>query len=584
MIRSRLARVGVELLAVLIVISASFMVLGSIFTSSWLGVFFYNGDSIVLPLVQQSIARGDPFRWVFSTQSFLFPEAVIYGLSYAVSQGTRAALTINAVLNVAFIYLCFRALVGQLLPAAIKRGAATGIATFLSLLFLGMVLAERHAEVNQSGLATPLLLTTYYYGATLSSLILLVLVSWSTRGFTEGAAKRSILCWASLLALAVSGLTTFSDPLFVVQGVAPLLVTLVVIAALGLLRWTSVPVVAAPTIVGVALGFVARRVWTNLFPVSLTQYVAPANMTASIHKLHEAFDLMLASAPNTVELCTVAVLVLIAVICAVKAVRQRVGHELSQASGGSVFINVFVSVSAVSLVAGTVLTGTTTPRYLQPITVYSVLVMIPLALALSKRIPLRSWRSPISGRPVLIGFGVVALLTAGGALVVSPKVAAAVSGAGYRYTDCLDHFLAGSSANGVGTYWASRPLDLYGNHEGVVLQVSADLTPFRWMTNLGAYADRHFSYVVIDSSQLIPVGSLESLGAPSQVVTCPDYQIWDYAGTRGEVLLNRTIHTAVESDLSSYDVADGNRTWARFQYSGLPVIEARTAASPFAKE
>ena len=53
---------------------------GLIILARWIGTdweinLLYTGDSLVLPLLRESILAGQPFEWVFSSQLFLFPEA-----------------------------------------------------------------------------------------------------------------------------------------------------------------------------------------------------------------------------------------------------------------------------------------------------------------------------------------------------------------------------------------------------------------------------------------------------------------------------------------------------------------------------
>jgi hypothetical protein len=53
------------------------------------------------------------------------------------------------------------------------------------------------------------------------------------------------------------------------------------------------------------------------------------------------------------------------------------------------------------------------------------------------------------------------------------------------------------------------------------------------MNNLSSYRDRHFSFVLVDKVDVTRADTLHELGRPASVQSCPGFQIYDYAGTRG---------------------------------------------------
>jgi hypothetical protein len=102
------ARAGVELLAVVIVIAASLIILARWINTDWEINLLYSGDSLVLPLLRESVLAGEPFEWVFSSQLFLFPEGVLYWIVSSFTDNPRAALAGLAVLNLVLLYVLLR--------------------------------------------------------------------------------------------------------------------------------------------------------------------------------------------------------------------------------------------------------------------------------------------------------------------------------------------------------------------------------------------------------------------------------------------------------------------------------------------
>ena len=89
-----------EAVALLVVIGLVFAKLASVAGGSWRAVFLANGDSLVLPLVLQSLQRGEPFHWVFSSQTFFLPEFPLYAICGLVMGSPQGGLVLNAILNV----------------------------------------------------------------------------------------------------------------------------------------------------------------------------------------------------------------------------------------------------------------------------------------------------------------------------------------------------------------------------------------------------------------------------------------------------------------------------------------------------
>ena len=539
--RPRLIRWGIEAWPVVVAAFAGLIAMGHIADSPWKDTFLYNSDSLILPMIEKSIANGESMHWIFSSQNFLFPEGLFFFLSTLFTDSPQTALLTNGVLNIVALYVLLRVIAHLLAHRSRHRYVEISIALAATFLFVVYVLLEPTASVNRSGIASTFLMTTYYYGVILTGLGLIALALWVTRSFSQAdwGRRRSIIFAVASAALAT--ITTFSDPLYVMQVVAPFAVTALLLVFLNRLSWRGLLVLLAPTAVGVLIGFGLRVVFRSIFASGLGSYVAINNIPEAIKLFRTALFEMLSSAQGTFKLLISAVILIITVAILVFALyaqsRPRLARRIATAE---VFIAAFVSISAISLVVGQVLTGTTNTRYLEPLFLFPLLTVVSVGVYILRRllVEVKSSEMRRSLSRFNLGIGVLAsaLIVVLG-VISTPPVVRAANGEGYTGTACFDDFVGDKDINGVGSFWSVRALDLYGHSEGRVLQVEDEFRVFQWMNNITPYADKTLSYVVDDGAGQFDNEDIAALGEPADVIQCPSYVIYDYAGTDGEDIL-----------------------------------------------
>jgi hypothetical protein len=519
--------------------------LARISMTHWAPLLFENADSIVLPLLEKSLREGAPAEFVMSSQLFLFPEVPIYLLATLFTDSPRMALALNAILNVVLMYGSFRIIAGLLAHRARHRFLEITIALVATTVFIVIVLLEPGANVNLSGLATPLLTSTYYYGVILSGLIVVALTLWVSGSFGHHSwrARRTYIYAAAIT--VVSGLTTMSNPLFIMQAFAPLAAAALVLLIANLLTWRQFFVIVGWNLFGVVVGFFSRLAVPDLLPGSLAKYVVIDQIPTSIHLLGASVREMLASEAGTLRLIillSVQVLTLALFAWSIWAkARPALAARITTAN---FFVISFASISSISLLIGMVATGSITTRYLEPLTVFPLLTILVAGTWLLRQLLVGVHDAALRRNLSRFGLGIAAaasaVLVAIGVLN-APTVASVVRGDKYTGADCINEFVGDSDMNGVASFWSARPLELYGDNSGDLLQVTTDLSPFEWMVNLGAYEDDTFSYVVLDGTAFLPKESLDVLGAPASVSTCEGREYWDYRGTPGEKTLTEII-------------------------------------------
>lgn len=542
-----------EVAGVLAVVAIALLLLARLLTSSWNDIFLYNGDSLVLPLIGESIVNNEPFEWVFSSQLFLFPEVPLYAVSALFTTTPQAALMVNACLNLLLLYAVLRVIGALLMPRGTSRLLLVVCSVLSVVLFAAFVVLEPSPSVNGVAVATLYLVTTYYYGAVVAGLTVFVLTLWFIRSRPSDVSHRWLTVTYLASVIVIGTLAATSNPLFLFQFVAPLAATLVVVVFLNRLGWVEFAIIAGAQVVVTVSSMAARVVLAPFLSADVSRYVRPEDLPQSLDVLERVVAELLSSPSGTIKLTLVSAVILVSLALAVRALyaaaRPRIADRISS---GDVFVHVFVTLSVIILLAGFVATGSTTTRYLLPIFVLPVMgaqvVMLRVAGWLCSRYLTGSARRPRVARTLSVSAiaSILTVLTVGALAWGAPRVLLASSGDRYDYPACLDRFLAGTQADGVASFWVGRQLEVYGSHSGDVLQVDSRLGVDSWMINLASYIDQDFSFVVVDGN-IITDESVEPLGKPAAVINCPAYEIYDYAGVRGDETLDRMIGKSLET-------------------------------------
>ncbi|GAB3577017.1 hypothetical protein GCM10027406_10680 [Leifsonia lichenia] len=529
--------------------------------------FFYDGDSLVLPLFQQSLARGEPLQWVMSSQLFLLPELPFYLLCSLVAGGAvKAALVLNAILNAVVLSLLLRAASGRLRWSS--PWARLGAPFVASLLFVAFLLLDvRGAQTNES-IATFTVLTTYYYGATFVALAVLALALHATGGLRTRPRIRSAgyACYAVAAGLLLA-VETVSNPLVVFQFAVPLGLALCLAVVLRWVPWRMAAVVLAPLAAAAVVGYAARFALGRYLLPGATSYVHLNQIPESI-RFFSGVAVSFLSAPGGIAEAAVLALLLGACVAVLRAAR----------GAGDAVLPLFVLCAVAVTLVGTVLVGSTATRYLGPVFVFPLLILVhPLLWRRMQVLARFRWPARASGvraagaravgvravRVRAVRVRTVRVRAVGAAAAIAVAVAAIVAAApaagslravtaapGSPGLTCLENWIGDRSLTGEGSYWAVRALDLYGTRRVDVLQVDSTLGARAWMTDLASFDDRIPSYFIVDAPAR-RAQALTELGTPERVVDCGVFQIYDYSGTRGEATMTTKLASSIRYQLTT---------------------------------
>ncbi|MFT4028599.1 MAG: hypothetical protein QM675_01885 [Protaetiibacter sp.] len=543
---------GVEVAAVVVVAFGGLVALGHFATSSWAQMMLYDADSLVLPLVEKSMHAGQPFQWVFSSQLFIFPEGLVYGISSIATDDPRVVLAINLVLNLVGLYLLLRVTTHLLARRSRHRFLEISAALVATGLFGAFVLLEPQPHIGGSTIASLYLLSTYYYGVIMVGLAVVALVLWATSTFGGVRPTRPRAIGYAVAAFLIVGVATMSDPLVLMQVIAPVGLALLVLWFAARIDGRTLLLLGGVLAAAGVVGFLARRLLRAYVQAEVGSYLALSQIPDSA-KLHlDALLETLETPQGTLKLLLAGGVILVSLALFATALfvqaRPRLAGRITTAE---FFLSAFVSISTLSLPIGEVLSGSLTTRYLEPLFVFPLLVMIAIGVKAMRWMLLSVDRADLRRSLAVYSSGV---MVAGSAVVIVcgvlaiPPTGEMLRGDTYTLSDCLDEELDGTDANAVATFWLARPLELYGSQDGIVAQVSNDLEPFPWMNNLDDY-DREFSYVLIDRIGFVTEDSVAGLGEPVSVTSCGAYDVLDYTGTPGEEELNRIIREGLEEAL-----------------------------------
>jgi len=508
--RARTRHGAADALAALSAAALALLLLAHLTGSPRAWLLFYDGDSVLPALLAGSVRVGQDADWALSSVAFV-PEAAVYLALAALGLPVQATLALNAVVNLLALYAALRFVAGAALPGrepATRAALALGAFT----VFIGFGLLEGSASRETLELASLLATTTYYSAAVIATVVCLaLLLRVLAPSRRESAARRDAVVLAAVTALSV-----MSNPIVALWYVAPLLALAALALGLGLAPRSRLAAAAAALVGGGALGLVLRLPLSGadgLLTETPGDKVDLAGSAASARYYAGLLTQRWADGGWPV-LLVVALLLGLGVAATIVALRARRLEPALLATAGW-FVPLVSVLGAIAL-------GTQSPRYLQPVLLAPVLVVIaapvllPTTGAVLERMRARRLAVPVA----------VALATA---LIAAGAVAGGTTARRLDAVDasvgCVVDWVEASARTGVGTFWTVRAPKAYLADPRRLVQVDAELNGYAWLVNRDDYATRRASFIVVsdDGGVAVPPG----LPGP-RIVDCGRYTILDY--------------------------------------------------------
>lgn len=555
----RLPRLGWEAAGILLSAGAALIVLAHALAGAKRSLLLDDGDSVLLPLMQRSFERGEPFEWGMSPVLFVFPELPLYLGSAALTTSVAAALLLNGVLNVVALYALLRfaagrvratrglAVPGQECTAAGEDDARRPIlAALLGVaVFCALCLLETRPGGNTLEVASLFLTTTYYSGTVMALVATLGLVV-HLAGPLDGRGRRILL--PALTIGVVSAVSTLSNPLFVLWVAGPVVAALLV---LSLVRWRTgirdpwwrPAATALALLAGSAAGYAARQPLTGRFIIAeKDEYFRWGREDLTLSFARASLRALLETPGGVVEALVGTALLGGSVVAAVAVVVRR-------RSGPVALVALVAGATAILLPLALLVTGSISTRYALP------LLFTPLALAVAGAAVRPGWAPrparARNRRRIAVAAPLAVLLIVVGAAIPSGAAVARAGGASASATAsgaaCLTAWTRGKEVTGVAQFWTGRRLAAYGGPSVRLLQVNSDFTVYPWLVDLAPYRDARVGYVVVatrsDASGHLDYwgDDVTNLGTPRDVVHCDGYDIRDYRGLPAAAVLTEQV-------------------------------------------
>lgn len=496
-------------------------------TTSRGAFLLYDGDSVLLELMHRAVVDGTPPDWSMSPVLFFFPELPVYLGLRALVPTTQAAVILNAVTILALLYLLLRSIAAQLTTD--RRRAP--LITLIAFVPVVLCLATEHSSDRESfELVSLLIIPTYYWGAVLAGFASISLALVVVRHATGRTGR----VWPAVVALFVLALlTTASDPIYLLWGLAPLLGALLLLSLLRRMPWRATIITALAALLGVGGGMLVR--------VPLDRFLSPAGLSylhpgqqlhAALYYPKRVLDLALSGWQGGFEVLLLMALVGVAILAIVLAWRTRERPErlLLALIGVAAPFGAYLAV----VVAGPLASRYLQPFYLAPL--LSILVLLAIVIeARAERMAAPSGRVPSARRGVGVMSIAAVLVLVASAFSVIPTAADDDT-----RPDCLQNWIDGRDLTGAGQYWETRDLVAYGDRTVRLVQVVPTLTVFPWLVDLAPYYHARVSYLVSPDTNWLR-GATKLIGKPATIVACPEYTIYDYAGTTGQTKLTELV-------------------------------------------
>jgi hypothetical protein len=542
-----LAFIILESWPIIVVIFALIIEFKHIADSSWLQLFFYNGDSLTLPVLRESLAHKEPFLWVSSSQFLLFPEGIFYAISSFLTKSVRGSLVFNAGLNMVVLYVLFRWVAGIISKSTRYLKQLFALGSCLLLIFY--MLLERHSiSINVSSVATLFLFTTYYYGVIIAGIFMLCTLLKTTKDFKSlketTKSQWALIALTSLVAL----LSTFSDPIFIVQFIVPILIALFITYICGGIRLKQSLIFAIPSIIGCIVGYIARAPFKAFIGISLGNHVATQQIPTTLTVFHDSISYNLKSRSGSLELLLIFSVLAFSLVYICWWVYQKTHYKNKSLDGLLFLLALFSLIEALIVIFFSIAIGSMVTRYLLPMVIFPMLGLLPL-LNTVEVVSVKAKFKKVNHIIVYIPILIIVIVLVLGILSIG-RASYVLSDASYTDAKCLSTALDNKPAYGIGSYWTVRSLDVYGQSDEQAYQVSSNLLPFVWQTNLGSYKGKNFTFIIVDKQvttnvRIVPLADPAIPANPEKIHNCVDMKVYVYKpGSTGYDQINYPIHNS----------------------------------------
>jgi hypothetical protein len=544
-----------EMPYLLVVLSGLVIELAHIGKTSWKGIILYDGDSLTLPLLRESLAHKEHLLWVFSAQLNLFPEGILYALSSIFSKSIRASIVVYALITMLSFYFIVRLIIKTISKSSKRRQRVFSV--LLTLILLGYMLLETQRGIVNQDAATYFLFSSYYSGLLLIGLLEVYIILKQLNLADQLKYTKNIFLATSTIALTT--LVIASDPLYVVQFVLPIIVTCLLLFALKKLSTKKLLIITASQILGLAAGLCSRSFIRPLLGENLSTHLSGGLTVRAVQD--GAFSILSTVSPyqstwGVRARVYISIIVYFSLLLyALVSINNKFKGKKYVKSPLKLFVLFFAVLEPIITYLSLLIANSIQERYF----INTLIVpIIGLAIFADVKVPIK-FKAIV--KYSFIAFFILIIICG----LLSLRSSSTLVSSNYPDETCLEASLDHKPVYGVGDYYISRALDAYNLDNERVLQVKPNFSIFPWLNNLGAYENKNFSFVVVEKDwneietnnniqnltiSNLPGYSFETLGSKTKVKDCPDFYLYEYSpGSEAYINLNNDVKKSLSYDI-----------------------------------
>lgn len=475
---------------------------------SWRFYLLSDGDSLVIPLLFKSVfEQHEMFGWISSSQLFLFPEGVLYGISYVLTLPFSQHLVASLYVSSMFILLTLFALLYFIFKEITNKDKIKSYlyALFVLAFITGTMLLEPYYNGGTS-LSSFMMISSYYPGILLTILAViwatLVIIRKSPNTLNAFLQNRQLVIIASAITL-IEAAAIVCDALGLLYIVAPMTLAVIFAFIVNTVKKTPAAILLAIQTLSVGIYFIFRHFITYRF---LTN-----DLSFNINGVGEAVNFYVNGVLNDINrhlfsrvewsMFAVFFIASIIVFClSLYKTSRNVGEENNKYKV-VVLLSFYTIMTILGIVASN-LAGRYATRYFLPLVVLLPLTVAAYLATLGKRLITKSLTIILTIATVgFVGANIYSVTKFNNGSLVA-------LGKGDDNIVCSLEFINKHDGNVASNSWLyARALDLYDNDQRT-LPFYQEGMPSYWINNKYSYQHRSYNIVakVIDQQKFDPSG------------------------------------------------------------------------------
>jgi hypothetical protein len=465
-----------------------------------------NSDAMYLPALYRDLflEGGDIGEWFLTPSPYFFPDMPLYFLSRFVAGNLYDAIYLYMVFQVFLTFLCVTWIYKKVLADTWGGVAVANACVFIPVSMLGVFFWGPFKNI---------LLSAHHFSALLVGLGILALCAEHVRGTGRVYVQLTVI-------VLLSFVMTVSDMVFTVWISIPIAGSAVLLWLCGWLSagrtWMLVAGLGGSSIIAAVIGRLLSRVDVQGLYLCMSFDNLMTITTKNLWKLH---DLVLYKTW----------IVVVAVLCLYSIWWIRRNWRGKGTFPKDPYLSFLICVTVICIILSALIFSTagmrTTRYYIAPAIL--PIIFAPLLLVDDPR-----RRKALTGRWGLVAITLCCLSVMGGGAILNagkPMPGTFPS----PITMCVDE-LAGKLGveRGLATYWQAKHTSMLSGKSVRVVQVSALLKPYYWITS-DAWYDEPFDFIIVhneaEPGYKIDTQRMKAIyGEPALVEECGDSTIYVY--------------------------------------------------------